>query len=212
MSCLCPNHLPWHDLEAAASSNNTWPSPPSIAHPVQADRHIKRSGDHNWRLLHGDLAMGTFVYYLDPVPVVPCTFCEQEILPCLPRWPPVVAGLCCPQHHLWHAGLGFLWDCVCFLYPIQEEKGNTIFLASFLLGQVKMATLKSHRNQLAGSGSNNDLQFFCFMVWVCIAFEFGYFTLQQHVDQFVSYWATEGALCKVADRELFLKVSIDPGL
>lgn len=45
-----------------------------------------------------------------------------------------------------------------------------------------------------------------------ITFEFGPFILQQNVNQFVLSWATEGAPCKVKDRQLVLKCNSLKGI
>lgn len=42
-------------------------------------------------------------------------------------------------------------------------EGSMICLASFLPGQAKMATLRSHRNNLAGANTDEALQLFCFL-------------------------------------------------
>lgn len=141
--------------------------------------------------------MGTFVFHLDPVSSMACPFCEKEVeetffyafLDC----PPATVILHFPQHPLWHSGLGLLQDCVHLLYPLPRAKGCEICLANFMLGQAKTATLKSHRNWLGGAGSNDALQLFCFQVQACIRFEFGNFTLQENVDQFVLCWVITSA-------------------
>lgn len=56
------------------------------------------------------------------------------------------ATLCCPQHFVWHAGLGHLWGCVYFLsIPYQAGKDSVIWLANFLLGKAKMVNEKPQK-------------------------------------------------------------------
>lgn len=81
-------------------------------------------------------------------------------------------------------------------------------LANYQLGQARMVTLESLRNQLAEGGSNEALQLFSSLVWTCITFEFEHFTLQQNKNQFVLCWAIEKALCKVEDGQLVLNASM----
>lgn len=88
--------------------------------------------------------------------------------------------------------------------PYCAAKACVISLANFLLCQAKMVTEKQ---KPAGAGSSYALQLFCFLVQAPVTFECAHFTLQQNVNQFISCWAIDGALCKVEDGKLVLHVS-----
>ncbi|KYO43753.1 catenin alpha-3 [Alligator mississippiensis] len=67
-------------------------------------------------------------------------------------------------------------------YPYRVAERGTFCLANFLLGQAKMAVLKSRRNWLAGTGSDD--------------------APQRGVPAFEALWALEGVLCHMEDGHL----------
>lgn len=92
------------------------------------------------------------------------------------------------------------WTWTVYIVSIQYQvtKGSIMYLDSFLLGQTNIPTLKSCRNWLSGADYNNALQFFCFLVWTHISFEFefefGQLKLQQNMDQCVVLGRQGGTL------------------
>ncbi|XP_059585874.1 protein FAM241B isoform X1 [Alligator mississippiensis] len=168
----------------------------------------KKTGDLQWRLVHGILATGTFVRHLDPAASAACPFCpgvlDEDIfhafLDC-PRLQPLFAALGALLRVL---GRDLSEDAYVHSFPYRAAERATVSLANFLLGQAKMATLKSRRNQHSGTGMVDALQLFRLLVRARLSLEFEHAVLRRTVPAFEERWALEGVLCRVEAGRLIL--------
>ncbi|XP_059578699.1 transposon TX1 uncharacterized 149 kDa protein isoform X1 [Alligator mississippiensis] len=165
-------------------------SPP--AHPAWRTLYkpptAKKTGDLQWRLLHGILATGTFASHFDPAASTACPFCpggvEEDLfhafLDC-PRLRPLFATLELPLRALGRSLSETTYICS---YPYRAAEQGAICLANFLLGQAKMAVLKSRRNRLAGTGSDDAPRLFGLLVRARLSLEFEHAVLRRGVPAF----------------------------
>ena len=183
-------------------------SPP--AHPAWRTLYkppiAKKTGDLQWRLLHGILATGTFASHLDPAASTACPFCPGDVeetlfhafLDC-PRLQPLFVTLSLLLRALGRSFSETTYVCSC---PYRAAERGPVCLANFVLGQAKLAVLKSRRNRLAGTGSDDALRLFRLLVRARLSLEFEHAVLRRAVPAFEARWALEGALCRVEDGRL----------
>ncbi|KYO36739.1 hypothetical protein Y1Q_0024394 [Alligator mississippiensis] len=78
-------------------------------------------------------------------------------------------------------GRDFSEDFYIHSFPYRAAERAVVSLANFLLGQAKMATLKSRRNRLTGTGMIDALQLFRLLVRACLSLEFEHAVLRRTV-------------------------------
>ncbi|MGH0153854.1 UNVERIFIED_CONTAM: hypothetical protein FKN15_061920 [Acipenser sinensis] len=76
---------------------------------------------------------------------------------------------------------------------------NRCVLINFLIGQAKLAILKTRKNQLSGSGLTSLVVQFRVLVVSQIRVEFEYFKLVSNLEDFQERWCVGDALCVVSE-------------
>ncbi|MGH0166349.1 UNVERIFIED_CONTAM: hypothetical protein FKN15_066770 [Acipenser sinensis] len=76
---------------------------------------------------------------------------------------------------------------------------NRCVLINFLIGQAKLAILKTRKNQLSGSGLTSLVVQFRVLVVSQIRVEFEYFKLVSNLEDFQERWCVGDALCAVSE-------------
>ncbi len=159
----------------------------------------KRTGDLQWRIIHGAIATNRHVVHLDPSVGVGCPFCSEV---------ETVFHLfvqCSRLNDLftllsqWFAGIGEGFSFEIFIYgpKYSASRKNMLTLLNFLSGTAKLAIWKSRKNKLLGEGSLNVLNMFMGLVAARLRIEHAYYKLIKRVEVFIDVWGINDVLCTV---------------
>lgn len=168
----------------------------------------KRTGDLQWRIVHGAIATNRYLVHLDPGSGDGCPFCSQTEM----------------IHHLfvecsrlvrlfsrlqaWYQGLGELFSFRLFIYgPNYSQKNKNVHtLINFLSGLAKLAIWKSRKNRVRGAGSEDASLMLTGLLTARLRGEFGFYKLTNKTELFVTFWALKDVLCSVRGDALFLNL------
>ena len=168
----------------------------------------KRSGDLQWRIIHGAIATDRHVAHLNPAVVGQCRFCGQDE----------------SVEHLFlrcdRLGGLFLFLKSCF-DAFHEEFSNRVFIAgvryrvkvrkrvsllNYVTGTAKLAIWKTRKNRAAGVGCVDPEVMLRYLMAGRIKVEHEYYRLVNRMEDFIPVWGQGGVLCRVDnDHQLVLQ-------
>lgn len=161
----------------------------------------KRAGDLQWRLIHGILATGRLLHKIDPSISSECVFCSQEetVFHAYSDCERLVPLFQLLSNLL--QSLGVLFTRLMFIFgvPYRQKHSNVCVLINFLLGQAKLAVLKSRKNRLAGLGLTEVVRLFRVLVVSRLKVDFAYFKLVSDLQGFQVKWCVGEAVCSVSE-------------
>ena len=164
----------------------------------------KRSGDLQWRILKGALAVDTFVSKIDSTVSDECPFCKEPetvfhcFLECK-RLGTLFETLKCV-----FLNCSVIWSELAFIFGAGYKKENAKKwqLLNFVVGQAKLAIYKSRKNQLLNVVGEKLLPMFKALVKARIRVDFVFYSLMNNVDEFILQWCFNEALCSVVEEQL----------
>lgn len=185
----------WTDFFGVLSSpRGCWRS--LYKHPID-----KRTGDLQWRIVHGAIATNRYVVHIDPSVGVGCPFCKEV---------ETVFHLfvqCARLNYLfsflsqWFIEIGEAFSYEMFIYGprYMEKRKSQLTLLNFLSGTAKLAIWKSRKNKLLGQGSLDVLMIFKGLVAARLRIEHAYYKMVNCVESFMYIWGINEVLCTVDD-------------
>lgn len=101
----------------------------------------KRSGDLQWRILQGALAVNSFVSKINPTISTKCPFCQE---------PETVFHCFLDYKILVFVNCGESWSETAFIFGTGHRKENAkkYWLLNCVVGQAKLSIYKSRKNQI----------------------------------------------------------------
>ena len=166
----------------------------------------KRSGDLQWRLVHGAIATNRHKAHLDPTVDGGCIFCsESETVAHLFLQCSRLRGLF-SRLGQWVQGLGEVFSNELFVFgpKYSLRKKNIHTMINFISGTAKMAIWLTRKNKTEGAGSTNPVQVLEGLVAARLRVEFAFYKLTDNLETFSLFWAQKEVLCAVRDDELCL--------
>lgn len=165
---------------------------------------VKRSGDLQWRILHGAVAVNAFISVINPNVDDKCVFCgfRETIFHCF---------LECKRLH----ALFNLLDLLCG--KCGEKFTSEIFilgagynqrqkikwqLINFLFGQAKLAIYKTRRNRIENRCGQEITSLFKALIKSRIVVEFKYYKAMNDIETFKLQWCYNSILCTVMEEDL----------
>jgi len=159
----------------------------------------KRTGDLQWRTVHGIIATNRHRAHLDPEVGEGCPFCgEQETIFHLffncGRLQRLFAEL-----ERWCQTLGMVFTPMVFVYGPRYSRSNkdVHVLINFLFGQVKMAIWLSRKGKLNDTGSTDVLSIVKGLIKTRIKIEYAYYKLVNNLEMFNCKWGINHCVCEV---------------
>ncbi len=164
----------------------------------------KKTGDLQWRVLHGAVAVNAFISIINPEIDAGCPFCtERETI--------FHAFVNCTRLKPLFLYLGSIFrNCnesfymVLFIFGfkyVMKKRFICQFL-NFVLGQAKLAIYVSRKKKVEHNLEQNLVTLFLNMVQTRILIDFKYY---KHMDDLVSFeeiWCYNEALCSVVEGDL----------
>ncbi len=169
----------------------------------------KRTGDLQWRVVHGIIATNRHRAHLDPKVNQECLFCRWEetvfhlFLNC-ERLIPLFNIL-----EIWCHRLGQVFTPSVFIYgpKYQFNKKETIILVNFLFGQAKLAIWLSRKRKLNGEESNDVVMILIGLIKARVKIEFAYYKLIENIEMFKFKWCVNNCICEVT-HDVFLNLYV----
>ena len=164
----------------------------------------KRMGDLQWRVLHGIVAMNSFIAVLNPEVTQDCPFCSMRetvfhaFLHCLRL---------CPLFDFLHSLFQAFDECFfkqIFILGFKYCKTNSSKgeLINFILGNAKMAVYISRKNKIDQESDYDVLTVLFRLLRSRVQMDFKFYKSTSNVDAFESVWCYKGAVCSVINGEL----------
>lgn len=166
----------------------------------------KRTGDLQWRVVHGAIATNKYLVHLDPGGGDKCPFCP------LPETVYHLFAECSRLKGLfkrlqaWFRGLGEQFSLPLFIYgpKYSARKKNVHTLLNFLSGMSKLAIWKTRQNRVRGGGSEDANLMLTGLLAARLRVEFGYYKLTNNTELFVTIWGLKNLLCSVSENALVI--------
>ena len=164
----------------------------------------KRSGDLQWRILKGALAVNTYVTKVDPTVSNECPFCKEPetVFHCFLECKRL--GFLFEKLNYVFSNCNVMWSEVAFIFgPGYNRKNAKKWqLLNFVVGQAKLAIYKSRKNALSNVLGQELVPMFKTLVKARIRLDFGFYSLMNNVDEFISQWCYNDVICSVVDDQL----------
>ena len=166
----------------------------------------KRTGDLQWRIVHGAIATNRHLVHIDPDIGEDCPFCSageslQHLFIQCPR-----LGDIFNQLEEWLKGLGTDFSFKLFIYGPRYApmKKSLHVLLNYLSGVAKLSIWKTRKNCIQGLGSVDPLLMMRGLLAARLKLEFAYYKLTDNVYAFMNIWGIGGVLCSLQDDLLML--------
>lgn len=163
----------------------------------------KRTGDLQWRIVHGAIATNRHVVHLNPNVGVGCPFCSENetifhlFVQCV-RLGDLFSFL-----FQWVLSLGEDLSHQLFIFGPKYfvSRKNVLVLLNFVFGTAKLAIWKTRKNKMLGKDTLDPLLMFKGLVASRLKIEHAYYKLVGCLPMFVNIWAINGVLCTVNEND-----------
>ena len=164
----------------------------------------KQSGDLQWRILHGAVAVNALVSKFNSTVSNVCPFCGkiETIAHCF---------LECDRIDALFGTLESLfslfeerWSKIVFIYGAGYRRNNASKwqLLNFLLGEAKLAIYLTRRNRVEREVVQDLVSVFISLVRARVWIDFKFHKLMKNMDIFVEQWCYNDVICSVVDETL----------
>jgi len=170
----------------------------------------KRTGDIQWRVLHGAVAVNAFVSLINPNVSSDCPFCKRRetIFHCFLECSRLYEMFCLLDVLFMSFGEIFsskIWILGPKYSVVQRKKSQ---LLNFLIGQAKLAVYMTRRNKIEGREGQNEVTVFKNMVKARVMFDFKFYNLMNDSESFLLKWCFNGAICTVEEEMLIFAMTL----
>lgn len=164
----------------------------------------KRSGDLQWRILHGAIGVNAFVAVINPAFSDKCPFCDEretiyhcftECIRLCPLFLVLKSLMSC---------MGIMFTMVGFIlgFPYSQQRRAKCQLINFIVGQAKLAIYLSRKKKVQCKEGDDALTVFRNLVKSRVLLDFAFYKLMSAIEVFEEKWCCNGALCTVLDDEI----------
>lgn len=161
----------------------------------------KRTGDLQWRIVHGIVTTNKHKAHLDSSATDMCPFCSEIesifhlFLECN-RLEPLFQML-----KEWCDMLGHVFSQESFIYgpKYRYKTRNVDVFLNYLYGQAKLSIWLTRKAKIVGKGSTNIVLTYKGLMSARLTIEFAYYELVGNLVTFEEVWCLNGILCKISD-------------
>lgn len=161
----------------------------------------KRAGDLQWRILHGAIAVNSFISVINSDVGHDCPFCSQRetVFHAFMHCQRLESLFLCLRRLFGSFNEPFSMEVFIFGFKYTRKQKYKCQLLNFLIGQAKMAVYVSRRNRIEhDSGFDLDLVFST-LVRSRILIDFRFYKEMSDLDTFKDIWCQNNALCIIVD-------------
>ena len=166
----------------------------------------KRTGDLQWRIVHGAIATNRYLVHIDPNTGDGCPFCSQSetVFHLFVQCPRLEALFRHLERWFQVLGEGFSLSLFIFGPRYSPKKKSVHQLMNFVSGTAKLAIWKTRKNRIRGQGSEDVVSMTTGLLAARLRVEFGFYELTGRTQEFVGMWGVKDALCSVRENSLML--------
>ena len=164
----------------------------------------KRTGDLQWRILHGAIAVNAIVSVMNPTICDTCPFCTERetIYHCFMECNRLSSLFCLLSHLLFSFGIVFTKQGFILGFFYNQKHRTKCELINFIVGQAKLAIYMSRKNKVQQNMGDDVIAVFKNLIKSRITIDFHFYKLTRAIESFTDRWCTDGALCSVTNDEL----------
>ena len=160
--------------------------------------------DLQWRVMHGILAVNSFLSIIAPGHTDRCVFCgeRETVFHCYTECARLTPLFTLLKSLFRAAGEEFSVQVFILGFKYRKAAESKCQLLDFILGQAKMAVHVSRRRKEEDMLDVDVSLLFCRMVKARVHIDFKYYSQMQDMDQFIKTWTHSNTLCSVTDNTL----------
>ena len=163
----------------------------------------KRSGDLQWRILHGALAVNVFLAKLNPAVSCKCPFCDESetVFHCFAgcrRLEPLFEML-----NVLFQEFGCEWSITRFIFGAgyRRQDAKKWQLVNFIVGTAKFSIYKSRKNTIDNVSCPDLVPLFVILVKARVWVDFRFHKAMNSLGEFWEMWCYEDIICSLDDVE-----------
>ena len=164
----------------------------------------KRTGDLQWRILHGAIATNAYLSVFTHSVLNECPFCglAENIFQVFTECNRL-AGFFIVLTRVFNL-FGAAFTVSGFICGVRYKKNEKqkCQLLNFLVGEAKLSIYLTRRDRLQGKSTLDVVTLWKYNVKARLRLEFCFHRVTGNIDVFAHQWAHEGLLCQVADGQL----------
>ena len=161
----------------------------------------KRTGDLQWRILHGAIAVNAVTAVMNPDVNDKCPYCNERetIFHCFmecTRLMPMFVFLNCLLNPL-----GVVCSKQSFVlgFPYSQKRRAKCQLINFIVGQAKLAIYLSRKNKMHQMSDCHVVPVLRNLMMSRVSLDFCFYKAMDDLNTFVAQWCCEKAVCSVED-------------
>ena len=164
----------------------------------------KKTGDLQWRILHGAVAVNAFTSIINPEINVGCPFCTERetIFHTFVNCARLESLFLCLGSIFKNCNESFSMVLFVFGCKYVRKKRFICQLLNFILGQAKLAIYVSRKKKMEQNLEPNVVTLFSNMVQARILIDFRYYKHMDDLAAFEEIWCYNEALCSVFEGDL----------
>jgi len=165
---------------------------------------LKKTGDLQWRVLHGILAVHAFVSRINHEVNQECPFCFQRetvfhtFMHCI-RLKPLFIYL---QDVFKQFDEAFSMEIFICGFKYSRKRSYECQLFNFFLGQAKMAIYVSRKRKIEKDSDTDVILIFSMLVKSRIQIDFHYYNATKNLRLFEQRWCIKGVICHIFSNTL----------
>ena len=159
----------------------------------------KRHGDLQWRILHGVIAVNSFISVINKDVEDRCPFCTERetVFHCFSECHRLSALFLFLQRVFTAFTEVFTRGVFICGFKYTRQKKEKSQLLNFVLGQAKMAVYVSRKRRVEGGETICPVLVCVEMIRARIRLDFSFYRISGDLDSFRNLWCYRGVLCKV---------------
>ncbi len=164
----------------------------------------KRSGDLQWRILHGAVAVNAFVSVIRPDVVDKCAFCglRETIFHCFMECVRLIPLFALLSQVFLDFGETFTPNAFVLGVGYTPKNKMKWQLINFLIGEAKLAVYITRKNRIENRNGQDIILLFKAYVKSRILVEFNYYKAMKDLEAFELKWCFNNIVCVVVEGEL----------
>ena len=164
----------------------------------------KKHADLQWRILHGIVAVNSFISVINAAVEEKCPFCSQRetVFHCFSECSRLTALFVLLETIFSRYGEIFMKQVFICGFKYTRQQKNKCQILNFVLGQAKMAVYVSRRRKVEEELNVDVVPVFVRMVKSRLLVEFSFYRAAHDLETFQLIWGYGGVLCSVIDGQL----------
>lgn len=161
----------------------------------------KRTGDLQWRVLHGAIAVNALQSAINPELSSTCPFCtcRETVFHCFMECSRLAPLFCFLSLLLFSFDIVFSVQGFIFGFFYNQRHRVKCELINFVVGEAKLAIYLSRKNKIQGKAGDDVVAVLKNLIKSRVITDFYFFKLTKAIDYFKDKWCCVGSICSVTD-------------